>query len=187
MTPASHHHHETPTGQTELAVLRAAGTPNQLERWNAGLLPEEELLSLARNLLYAPFRFPRWSVNRDRERMAKLAKQTLRTRSSVEFLRHGPACTGTTITDAHLSFASCAADALTADEWTLYKLYDVARAAVEATTGPGSVRVEPTKHWVTCGRCGGAAYKISVKVSIDWAGRTLVREYALDPSREAHA
>lgn len=74
-------------------------------------------------------------------------------------------------------------DVLTAAEWdTLRKLQDMARAAEVhpwLVRSGGTVKVEPATTWATCKVCKSEACRSHAKVSIEWAGRTLVREYVL--------
>ena len=89
----------TPSRTDELQLLKLHGTENQRERWAEGLLPEDELLALARNVLFEPFaEFRRWQ---------KLQLQDVQARRD---------CTGGTI-----AFTTRKPDDLTADEWALYK------------------------------------------------------------------
>lgn len=155
------------TAAAEIAAV-ATGTPNQQERYAVGLLPEEELLQLARVQLYGNFKFPRWS-GRDRDRMLK------------EFKHGGGApCFG------REKFETTAVGEMNADEWAMFKRMTVAagHANQHEWLDAAAVSVQPIAHWLTCDECEAELCKISVKVSIAWAGRTLVREYALDAERE---
>lgn len=150
----------------ELAVLEGA-SDNQRERYDAGLLPEDELLTLARAELFKAFDgIPRWSWNKH-----------------VRDLRHASDCA---TKDTSPAYEQCDVGEVTATEWENLKL--VTRAASETNHHPwldrtGNCVVEAAAHWLTCPTCKAEMYKVSAKVTIHWAGRALVREYNL--SRES--
>lgn len=153
----------------EFAELEAAaahlGTDNQRERFAAGLLPEDELLALARGELYRPFDgLPRWG------------KYTL---VRVADIRHTPKCEGH---DKDVVFESCQAGELSHDEWVAYRALQAARdiAALHPwLSSPGAITLEPMGHFATCTACDAEVCRMSAKVIVKWAGRELVREYVL--------
>jgi hypothetical protein len=146
----------------ELEALSLA-TDNQRERYAAGLLPEDELLAIARAELFKPFDgFKRW-----------------RTGSGVksEDVRHDRDCQDRTVI-----FETTQAGELSHDEWSMYRTIGEARnksALHSWFTESAAVTIEPLTHWATCTSCKGEAARSSVKVSVQWAGRVLVREYSL--------
>lgn len=164
-------HNETIRRAEELAL--ANGTDNQRERYAAGLLPEDELLQLARPELFRQFPFLRWAGSRDRDRMTRL-------------FQHGKLMGRPCDRDPNaLEFETCELGEITAEEWEMYKKFTTGQALTNKHhwLDSGAVRIEPSQHWITCKQCGAETYKISVKVTIRWAGRDLVREYLLDPSK----
>lgn len=149
----------------ELDALQEA-SENQQERYAAGMLPEDELLTIVRAELFktlADTGVPRWNLSRERPAMA--AK-----------LRH-EGCTSAPM----LHYETTTADELYAGEWDT--LRRVRTAATTISGHPwlrrGGVVVEPLTHWVTCPVCGAEVCRSFAKVTISWATRTLVREYAL--------
>jgi hypothetical protein len=164
----------TVTTQELEALAIATGSPNQRERFAAGVLPEDELLGLARVQLFKEFAFPRWTAHRDHDRMKREIK-------------HKPTCGGASgATSRHApeyKFEACDLDSMTADEWRMFKLFTIAagRAGQHMWLKPNSVLIDPVVHFVECASCGAEDARTSIKISIHWAGRVLVREYALDP------
>ena len=150
----------------EPAVLRMINhhaTDNQRERFAAGLLPEDELLSLARFELFKPFMtFRRWvklehgDVRHDGDRMCPP--------QSVEYTTHEPAV-------------------LTHDEWATFKKItsEVSRANSEYLAEHGVAAIASlVEHVGRCINCGAEAFGRSVNIRIEWAGRPLSREYTLE-------
>jgi len=146
---------------TRWEFLQLHGTPNQLERHLAGLLPEDELLGLVRGVLFAPFaEYKRW---------IKL---------SPGDLMHRRGCRGGEVT-----FTTCAAPDLTDYEWSRYKVIrDAVYAAnLEAFKPYRAIgEVELVEHVGVCSLCGSECSARSVSVRIEWAGRPLSREYSLE-------
>ncbi len=142
-------------------VVKAHGTPNQIERWSANLLPEDELLVIARTTFFEPFNeYRRWQ---------KLLLQDL---------QHEKHCTG-----GHVAFSTRPPTDLTHDEWNLLKKIAITVAA--ANIGPlreynVEAHVEPVEHVGVCGRCLAEVYGRAASIRIDWAGRPLSREYTLE-------
>ena len=144
-------------------LLQEHGTDNQRERYAVGLLPEDELLALARYELFLPFApFRRW---------AKL---------EVGDVRHERNCNGGVVT-----FSTCEPGSLTHDEWSLFKQITV---AIDAANG-GALKwhgVTATfalvEHVGRCSVCQAEAFGRAANIRIEWAGRPLSREYALEPA-----
>lgn len=144
------------------------GTLNQRERYNAGVLPESELVQLARDQLFARFyECKRW--NNLSEHDARM------------LIRHKP-CPGTApgvlfgVVDAVMS--------LTHDQWeSLRKLKAIAELMDDHTWCKASPEcklvVTPRLHIATCKQCGATLERTTALVSSTWAGRLLTREYAL--------
>jgi hypothetical protein len=143
--------------------LELHGTENQMERHLAGLLPEDELLGLARNVLFSPFSgFKRW---------IKL---------SPADLMHRRGCRG------NVSFTTYSAPDLTADEWARYKtVRDAVSVASSDALKPYDVEigVDLVEHVGVCEACANECSARSVSIRIEWAGRPLSREYSLKETR----
>lgn len=149
----------------------AEGTDNQRERYRDGLLPEDELLTIARAILFKGFGgldIKRWATGHDRAKM-------------LADLKHKPE--DHTLYPDDLEFEVAETAELDAKEYD--RLKQLRGAAEAAQVHPWlvrfetKVRVETSTHWVTCKVCGAELCRTSVKVTIPWAGRQLVREYAL--------
>lgn len=151
------------------------GTDNQRERWAAGVLPEDELLTLARGELFKGLaEVPRWhSSEIRRELRAKLDKKKC-------------LCPGLRIPDpVHLSpvYDVTVVGDLDAPEWERLKFIE---SAVKALASHDWIRAENRDpsittftHWATCPACENDVWLSGAKVTIPWAGRSLVREFRL--------
>lgn len=143
-------------------LIESHGTTNQLERYLAGLLPDDELHALARGVLFAPFAgFRRW---------IKLAPADL---------MHRRGCRG------DVTFRTQEVEDLEADEWSKFKdVRDVLFAndgILRANNAHG--KVEIVEHIGQCSLCGNECSARAAAVKIDWAGRPLSREYSLEDVR----
>lgn len=146
----------------EREFVQAYGTENQAERWIAGLLPESELLSLARWEIFAAFAgFPRW---------VKL---------ETSDLKHDRSCSG-----GEVRFVTQKPGDLTHNEWAIFKKITtavsqannngvLARYGVQAT-------VELVEHVGRCSACEAEVFGRSASIRVTWAGRPLSREYTLE-------
>jgi len=140
-------------------LLELRGTDNQRERHAAGLLPDDELFSLARTVLFAPFAgFRRW---------VKLAPCDL---------MHRRGCHG------DVTFATQPAPDLDADEWAMFKtIRDTVESAQRTLDEYGAVaHVDIVEHAGTCVVCGAQVFARAASVRIEWAGRPFSREYSLE-------
>lgn len=145
------------------------GTENQMERWLAKLLPEDELTALARKEIFAGFDpYKRW--------------QNISELDADNAIRHGDLCDDPDLASAIL-FETKPAYNLTHDQWELMKRV---QATTEATRkhawcveGGCTVRMQPRVHVAVCARCNGSVRYPAALVTVEWAGRTLTREYAL--------
>ena len=151
------------------AMAVRLGTRNQQERFAAGLLPDDEINSLARTELFKPFAdLPKWG------------NKMLR----AEHVKHEPRCNtqgGIVTCDGRVEFETCDVAELSHDEWEVYRLVQQGRdtAANHPWLDLGSVTIEPLAHFATCSECEAEASRVSAKVTIKWAARELVREYVL--------
>ena len=150
--------------RVEREFIQAYGSENQHERWAAGLLPESELLSLARWELFAAFAsFPRW---------VKLEGTDLRHARSCPSGGYGS-----------VSFATHKPSTLTHDEWAVFKKITAAVSA--ANNGPlvrygVQATAELVEHVGRCNSCDGSLSGRAASIRITWAGRPLSREYTLE-------
>ncbi len=144
----------------------ALGTTNQRARFAVGALPEIEILELARAELFRPLNgFARWA-GRDRERIG-------------HDLQHANSCSG-----ARVSFDAETDDMafdMKAREWGVFKQIYAIVAGIQqhpwlAASGATILLVA---NWAQCSTCLAEAVRFSAKVTIRWADRDLVREYAL--------
>jgi len=148
----------------EAELVNVAGSANQRQRFDAHLLPEEELLALARVTLFTAFEtFDRWSQRAVRIEMMNAFRHAGHRGCSKE----------------HLGYEIHELAEANATEWD--RLKAITRAASETNQHPwvASCRVVCSSLWVTCSRCQAESMRSSAKVTITWAGRDLVREYAL--------
>jgi hypothetical protein len=150
------------------------GTPNQRERWGANLLPDDELLKLARAELFAGFekhKLDRWHNHDQRKYLrASLRHKQLRTH-----------CTADEGTLPEYELADVAE--LEAHQWDRLKTI---QAEIRVINGhpwmfhaKQQATVESFTLWATCPRCEVEDCRSYSKVSIPWAGRVLVREFVL--------
>jgi hypothetical protein len=149
----------------ELEALEK-GTTDQRERYHESVLPDEELTGLARVELFANFLgLSRWA-SRDHLRLERE-------------LKHG----SHTALSTNIAYETAEVTELTAEEWaTLRRIQGAAEQTRKHQwiVRPGAtVTVEPSTHWASCSVCEAETFRSSAKVTIQWAGRLLVREYAI--------
>ena len=148
------------------AQALAFGTDDQRDRWSAKCLPEDELLALARNELFRPL-----------EGMARWKRIEVGEIRHLTHMRLG--CSGDTI-EFHTSTPPAVMDS---QQWAL--LNRIKRAVETINRHEWMKRDEvfcevlATAHVAECARCKSVVARMSASVRIPWAGRTLVREYAL--------
>lgn len=152
----------------ETEALRQ-GTENQRERWREQLLPEDEILQLARAELFKGFaEFKRWH---SKDVRVELARAMLGKRHE-----HGCAFDPP-------EFEVVDVGELTAEQWDTFKRIGALADAVNMHPWmfrqKASATVTGFAHWATCLGCGLELSAAGAKVSIPWAGRTLVREFRL--------
>jgi hypothetical protein len=131
-------------------------------------LPEDELLQLARHELFAGFDgFARWHTNEVRRDM----------RSK---LRHQESCASRV---AVPEFEVAELAELGAAGWDVLKKISLVVSRLDQHEWMArqheSATVETFTHWATCISCQSELCRSGAKVSIPWAGRVLVREFAL--------
>lgn len=149
--------------ELELEAVRR-GTTNQQERYAADMLPEDELAFLAREELFAKFE------------SFGLKRYSSAVKLKPHDLRHAKDCHGDVV------FEVTKTGELLHDEWRAYRVFQECRDQVALhpwLARGGTVVLEPLSHWATCSVCEREACKQTIKVTITWAGRILVREYAL--------
>lgn len=141
-------------------MLELHGTANQLERYRAGLLPDDELLSLARQVLFQPFGiFKRWS------------------KLGYGDLKHDKGCRRGMVT-----FTTRPAPDLDHGEWAMYKKIRDTVFAVDSVLRTYSARgqCDIIEHIGSCSGCRAEVFGRSAAIRIEWAGHPLSREYALE-------
>jgi hypothetical protein len=153
------------------AKILEFGTTNQRSRWAADVLPEDELLALARGELFKGLEHvPRWH-GRD-------VRKELRDRIDVKHRKaRKDGC--------HVmpEFDVTVLGDLSAEEWEVHESIKGYAALLQATEMLKAENREITlqwfTHWATCPACEQEVWCSGVKVTIPWAGRSLVREYRL--------
>lgn len=147
-----------------------SGTANQRERWAAQLLPEDEILQLARAELYKGLDLNRWH-NHDQRKYLRAS------------LRHTKSYGGVLCSQPAPEYEVAELAELGEHEWNNLKKLQahvdgindhpwLFRANQKATLSTFTL-------WATCPHCEAEICRSGAKVSIPWAGRTLVREYVL--------
>lgn len=138
------------------------GTPRQYQLWELGALPDQQITDIAREVLFAPFvRFPR------------------RVRMGASSVHRDRSC------DGAISWSSQACPLAGLASWELEPLRGLIEAAGSASEHPWlavgghNFLVQPRQHTGSCERCPRQAIDVSAMVSVQWAGRTISREYAL--------
>lgn len=157
----------------------ALGTDNQRERYAAGVLPDDELLQLARAVVFKGFDFPRWHAREGRDGMARSFRHA-RTCTKVDSLAKRALQSKVWVAD---HFEVTDVGDMSAREW------EVSRKIIDMVTAlnmhpwmlnQGMVAwVDTCAHWLTCPDCKAEQRRAVAKVSVPWAGRTLVREFLL--------
>lgn len=148
----------------ELEAIKL-GTISQQERWRLDMLPEDELAALAREELFRPFEaFERW----DRKHWVRP--------SHVKHAAHCPQ-------PKNVEFEITDAGDL---DQARFETFTLLRHAIHEAmnhpwcdTGQLAWGIVARAHWATCKSCEAEAVRYSATVSVQWAGRTLSREYLL--------
>lgn len=163
--------------ELERDALAARGTDNQRARHKAGVLPEDELLAVARAELFAPFNaFTQWH-NRNLKPSAVRHKER-HCHGRIDFETAEPDELTHEQWEA-LAQIKAAAEIAADHHWVTRSLNEAAERSGILAANMRSVIVEPLAHWATCEKCGAEEVRASVKITILWAGRSLAREYAL--------
>lgn len=142
------------------AVVRQIGTPDQIGRLDDGLLPQSEAEQIVRDYLYRP--------------LADFARYV---RIEVGDIDHADDCSYHSREDAgDAPGITCTvndADDCPAGPWSALRAI---RAAMPEAT------CTMRRHWCVCNdaRCRRHRVRYSVRVALEWSGRTLTREYAAD-------
>ena len=154
-------------GDRRIGAFLAYEYPTMKELYDAGRLPEQELLSLIRASFFAPFTADKYD------------------RISAKDVQHKPLCTAN---DARIRYSSSSSEitAITSNEGRLIWLG--LRAASEAVPrkafgqehAGAACTLDLRQHQAVC-PCGAQVYRLSAHVTITFAGRTVARELALSP------
>lgn len=151
------------------ALAAELGNEEQRTLFSAGRLPEEDLLTLARAELFRPLAaMPRWA-GRDWSKVEQA-------------IAHSGRCWELTSPEALYLHDTAPIKALTLHQWDQQAV--IHRAAAEIRRhrwiqNDESVVVVDTTNTATCHQCSGSACRHVIRVSVAWAGRSLVREYVL--------
>lgn len=154
----------------EMEALKG-GTASQRQRHAAQLLPDEDLCQLARDELFKPF--------------AMFARRQKMKPSAIPHPRDRVTGKSTCGEVPPVAWSSGDAPrALSNDQWQTVLRLEVAlkEARRHVWLQPNSssaVRIKLRVHTGTCQSCGGSVAEDTALVEIDWAGRTLSREYVL--------
>jgi hypothetical protein len=155
------------------------GTASQRQRWDEGVLPEAELLDLAREQLFQVLeRFRRWGKIRGTD-------VPHRPTCAMSFALAGSPGATEERSRAAITFSTISVTGLDHDEWLRSKA--IIAVASEASNHDwcrrqGAIAVFQTDlrtHTAKCAECDASYAAPSILVSVYWAGRTLSREYAL--------
>lgn len=142
-------------------MVERHGTQDQKERYLSGDLPEDELLVLARSVLFAPLlpfrRYQKITLDKVRHVAAPCPPHDAR------------------------FFTREVEGGFTANEWHDYRRIKDAMEEAWRAMPPGShVRIEIVEHVGVCSVCQlNEAISRAASVRIAWAGHELVREYQL--------
>lgn len=156
----------------EMEALRM-GTQSQRQRWQCGNLPAAEVAALAREELFRPF----WAFRRRAKLSAYAIPHPVDAHGNVTCAAGAPSSTPPvtweTLPDPL---------ALTAPQWSavtrlLRAVEEVRRHPWLTSCLPTAVQSSIREHRGTCQACGRSVSDVAALVSVDWAGRTLSREY----------
>lgn len=140
-----------------LNYAMAHGSRTQIERANAGLLPESEVLDLLRDNIFA-----------DLDEFVRFKRITRRDlRHSIRHPMPG-----------QYDFSTIEHHPLDEKQWALFK-----RIQQKAPQGATSLAVLHTGYCVTCFDITGTVQrtnKVAAKVVVEWHGRPISREFDLD-------
>lgn len=156
----------------EHTACEAHGTPSQRQRWALGLLPDHELLAIARAELFTAFAgFPR---------RARLGSNSIPHPRAPD----GSIACGSPVSEIPVDWVTLAAPSLSQPEWdSVLRMGSAVLATRRHPWLTGSVcdpvTVALREHKGTCRVCGATRSDRSAHVSVSWAGRTLTREYSL--------
>lgn len=139
------------------------GDASQQERYAAGVLPDAELVGLARTELFDPFViFPK------------------RIKMKAEWIQHHRPHD---ILLETVAFATAPLATFDPETWKTIKRFDkvveIATAHPWMTAAGATFTLEAREHTAQCTICKATRRQRSVLISTEWAGRPLSREYAL--------
>lgn len=165
----------------ERQALADRGTSDQRLRWITCLLPEEELLHIARAELFRPF-----GLLTKRKPLLFADIDHPKNSSGIWTCLKVPICGPTSnksLSDL-VDWATVPNPTLTEHEHrSLLRVHagtlEVLRHPWMKGAGNDVVSVEVREHTGTCKMCGRGTYERSALVTVQWAGRNLSREYVL--------
>jgi len=139
------------TRRLERGLLTDYGTVDQVERYDAGVLPADEFVRVAKARLFAP-----------------LVDFATYARLDVSDVEHSDECY-----EGKVKFRSEEyTGPLSADQW--------ARLQELRTAVPEGAAVELREHTAYCSSCDEIATRLGARVTIEWAGEKYAREYSVD-------
>ena len=165
----------------ERQALHDRGTSDQRLRWITCLLPEEELLHIARAELFRPF-----GLLTKRRQMVFADIDHPKNASGIWTCLKVPICgiaTSRSLSEL-VEWATVPNPSLIEGEYrTLLRIHagtsELLRHPWMAGAGNDVVSVEVREHTATCKMCGRGTFERSALVTVQWAGRNLSREYVL--------
>lgn len=160
------------------------GTDRQRDLYLRGELPEDEMLTIARAVLFKGFgKFSRWAKSHALVGMAKDLRHAVFCKLHTTKPEIAAAAVRLNV-EGMVGFEDAPFDANEATSVELSNLKSLRECAEAAQMHPwlvrtdGTVRVEPITHWLYC-TCEAETARSSARVVIKWGERELVREYAL--------
>jgi len=138
------------------AFIKKHGTPEQLERFEAGVLPLHELNEMAEEVFFKSFDFPLYENIDDCDVTAECDAECY---SSIKF-----------------ESISCSSKAsLDASQWATLK-------AIRAITVPEAQKteIEIRRHRGYCEECDAEVFAYGVRVTVRWNTHIFQREFALN-------
>jgi hypothetical protein len=162
----------------EHETVRSCGTFDQRTRWTECVLPEEELLGIARAELFRPFGM----LEKRRPMVFADIPHPTDTRGVWTCLQPVPKIPKDA--SALVTWETLPGPCLTQAEYrTLCRIHEIAAEVQGHPWMKGAsaeaVSFEAREHRGTCKKCGGMTYERSALVTVLWAGRRLSREYVL--------
>lgn len=159
--------------QHELDLLAQWGTKVDYDRHAGHLLPEDELLAVARTVVY--------------RRFAEFKRYDGGARIYASDIRHKHGCSIRLLAlseqEKAFQYETVAPPGLNEEAWLV--LEDIRKVAnrlnddAPTFAGLGQYQVDIRRHQAHCPECAATASRDTTMVTVTWLGRTLSREYLL--------